>query len=84
MWEFPGVEDLNQVINLVRDYQPIATEENWDDRPLTANIQQVDGFNINNPENLEIEGNQINYVIFECITERSRNPEFWYSTQGQL
>lgn len=84
MWNFPGIENLNRVIQLVREYQPIRTEENWDDEPLTANIQQVNDFSVDNPEYLEIEGNRINYIIFECSTERSRNNEFWYNTQGEL
>lgn len=84
MWELPGIDDLNYAINLVRGHQPLVTEENWDDEPLIANIQLVRGFDINTPEVLELENNQVNYVIFECFTERSRNPEFWHNAQGQL
>ncbi|WP_303969743.1 hypothetical protein [Sporosarcina ureae] len=84
MWEFTGLEDLNEAINLIRDSRPIITTEDWEDEPLIAVINQVNGFDINNPESLEVDGNQINYVIVDCITERSRNAQFWFSSQGQL
>lgn len=84
MWEFTNIENLNNAINLIRDSQPIAIHENWDDTPLIASIENTNGFNVNNPEIVEIDGNRINYVVVECSTERSRNQQFWYDAQNQL
>lgn len=84
MWEFTNIDNLNDAIHFIRDAQPIPTQENWDDTPLMATIQNTNGFNFNNPEIVEIDGNQINYVVVECFTERSRNPQFWYNAQDQL
>ena len=84
MWEFTGLENLNEAINLIRDSQPIISDVDWEDEPLIALIRQINGFDVNKPENVEVDGNQINYVIMDCITERPRNPQFWFSPQGQL
>lgn len=84
MWRFEGLENLNHAVRLLQDYQPNFTPENWDDEPLGAQVGFIDGFPINNPEQLDIDGNNIRYITIDCLTERSKNPEFWYDTQRIL
>ena len=74
MWEFTGLENLNEAINLIRDSQPIISDVDWEDEPLIALIRQINGFDVNKPENVEVDGNQINYVIMDCITESQKSP----------
>lgn len=84
MWQFEEVENLNQAIQYLRQVRPIHTEIEWDDTPLVANINFFTNFPLDNPQIVEIAGNNVRYIAVECVTERARNPEFWYDNYGNL
>lgn len=83
MWQFEGLENLDHAIRLLRDYQPNFTNETWEDEPLVAQVEFRE-FLINNPERVDINGNDVRYITIDCLTERSKNREFWYDTHMQL
>lgn len=84
MWQFEGLENLDQAIQYLQEVQPIHTEVEWNDAPLSAQVRFLPNFPFNNPEEIDIDGTNIRYIAVECSTERSRSQEFWYNNQGDF
>ncbi|GGA69497.1 hypothetical protein [Ornithinibacillus halotolerans] len=84
MWQLNDIDNLDDAIVLIRDMAPIVTNVEWDDEPLVAHFNSIDGFDLNVPETIEIGNNNIRYVTFEFYTERSRRPEFWFNAEGNM
>ncbi len=84
MWEFRDLHNLDTTQALLNNNRFIENIVDWNDNPLSSSIQEIDGFNLLNPETIEFNGREIRYIYFNCITERARKEEYWYDLDGHL
>ncbi|MEK5036911.1 hypothetical protein [Sporosarcina sp. FSL K6-3457] len=64
--------------------QDIEREVKGYSESLISGIREKEGFNIQNPETLQIENNNISYLFFEGYTERVKDLKNWQIENGVL
>ncbi|MFJ5622932.1 hypothetical protein ACIQD3_09375 [Peribacillus loiseleuriae] len=72
------IETLPASIAISRDLVGLENES------LQSGIRNIDGFNYNEHENIQVENEHIQYIFFEGFTERARKPEYWYIENDRL
>lgn len=78
-WYFQRFNNLNDVIEVLRENRTIVNNIDWDDRDLFYRIEEAEGFNINEGNVININGEDIRYIYFSVLVEREKR--IWNQTQ---
>jgi hypothetical protein len=83
IFEFHNYTSLEEFRETLRSNSRIPrTVREWQNDTLLSEVRAAAGFDLYEHETLQIEGQTIQYLFFDVYTERKKNQDQWYESDG--
>lgn len=86
-WKFPNVqslEDFRDKMNKTGVVKRSVNDKDWEDAPLETCFYDIENIKRNQIFKVEIDEQEVRYLVFGVCTERKKSKSNWFSPSGNL